>query len=81
MSDTIPLKKPTNFIHNKINTDLDSGLHSSIITRFPPHKISKHVVLPPYLTVSGPGHGMLPRVPQNLMLNVVDLTIIEISTY
>ncbi|MDA9871938.1 glutamine--tRNA ligase/YqeY domain fusion protein [Candidatus Thioglobus sp.] len=36
MSDTIPLKKPTNFIHNKINTNLDSGLHSSIITRFPP---------------------------------------------
>jgi len=36
MSDTIPLKKPTNFIRNKINTDIDSGLHSSVITRFPP---------------------------------------------
>ncbi len=36
MSDTIPLKKPTNFIRNQINTDLDSGLHSSVITRFPP---------------------------------------------
>jgi len=36
MSDTIPLKKSTNFIRNQINTDLDSGLHSSVITRFPP---------------------------------------------
>ena len=36
MSDTIPLKKPTNFIRNQINTDLDSKLHSSVITRFPP---------------------------------------------
>jgi len=36
MSDTIPLKKPTNFIRNQINTDLNSGLHSSVITRFPP---------------------------------------------
>jgi len=36
MSDTIPLKKPTNFIRNQINTDLDSGLYSSVITRFPP---------------------------------------------
>jgi len=36
MSDTIPLNKPTNFIRNKINTDIESGLHSSVITRFPP---------------------------------------------
>jgi glutaminyl-tRNA synthetase len=36
MSDNIPLKKPTNFIRNQINTDLDSGLHDSVITRFPP---------------------------------------------
>ena len=36
MSDTTPLKKPTNFIRNQINSDLDSGLHSSVITRFPP---------------------------------------------
>jgi len=36
MSNTIPLKKPTNFIRNKINTDLDSGLHSCVVTRFPP---------------------------------------------
>ena len=36
MSDTIPLKKPTNFIRNKINTDIESGLHSSVFTRFPP---------------------------------------------
>jgi glutaminyl-tRNA synthetase len=36
MSDTIPLKKPTNFIRNQINTNLDSRLHSSVITRFPP---------------------------------------------
>jgi len=36
MSDTIPLIKPTNFIRNQINKDLDSGLHSSVQTRFPP---------------------------------------------
>ena len=36
MSDNIPLKKPTNFIRNQINTDLDSELHSPVITRFPP---------------------------------------------
>ncbi|MDB9950683.1 glutamine--tRNA ligase/YqeY domain fusion protein [Candidatus Thioglobus sp.] len=36
MCDTIPLKKPTNFIRNQINIDLDSRLHSSVITRFPP---------------------------------------------
>jgi len=36
MSNTIPLKKPTNFIRNQINADLDSGLQCSVITRFPP---------------------------------------------
>ncbi|MDA9058192.1 glutamine--tRNA ligase/YqeY domain fusion protein [Candidatus Thioglobus sp.] len=36
MSDLIPPIKSTNFIRNKINSDLDSGLHSSVITRFPP---------------------------------------------
>ena len=36
---------------------------ASIITLLEPQKISKQVVLPPYLTVSGPGQGMLPRVP------------------
>jgi len=36
MSDTIPLIRPTNFIRNQINFDLDSGLHSSVCTRFPP---------------------------------------------
>jgi len=36
MSGSIPTIKPTNFIRNKINTDLDSGLHCSVITRFPP---------------------------------------------
>ena len=36
MSDNIQLKKPTNFIRNQINIDLDSGLHNSVITRFPP---------------------------------------------
>jgi len=36
MSDTISLIKPTNFIRNQINSDIDSGLHSSVITRFPP---------------------------------------------
>jgi glutaminyl-tRNA synthetase len=29
-------EKPTNFIRNIINEDLSSGIHSSIITRFPP---------------------------------------------
>ena len=28
--------KPTNFIRNKINTDLLTGKHKSVITRFPP---------------------------------------------
>jgi hypothetical protein len=28
------------------------------------------VVLPPYLTVSDPGQGMLPRVPHNLSENL-----------
>jgi len=36
MSDAIPIIKPTNFIRNQINSDIDSGLHSSVITRFPP---------------------------------------------
>jgi len=36
MSDLTPLIKSTNFIRNKINSDLDSGLYSSVITRFPP---------------------------------------------
>jgi len=36
MSDTIPIVMPTNFIRNQINRDLDSRLHSSVITRFPP---------------------------------------------
>jgi len=36
MSDLIPPIKSTNFIRNQINIDLDSGLHSSVITRFPP---------------------------------------------
>ena len=36
MSDTIPSVKPTNFIRNQINIDIDSGLHSSVLTRFPP---------------------------------------------
>ena len=36
MSDLTPPIKSTNFIRNKINSDLDSGLHSSVITRFPP---------------------------------------------
>ena len=36
MSNTTPQIKPTNFIRNQINTDLSSGLHSSILTRFPP---------------------------------------------
>ncbi len=36
MSDSIPAIKSTNFIRNHINNDLDSGLHSSVKTRFPP---------------------------------------------
>jgi len=36
MSDTIPIKKPANFIRNIINADINSGVHSSILTRFPP---------------------------------------------
>ena len=36
MSDSSPAIKPTNFVRNRINDDLDSGLHSSIKTRFPP---------------------------------------------
>ena len=35
MSDNSPVKT-TNFIRNQINEDLDSNLHSSIQTRFPP---------------------------------------------
>jgi hypothetical protein len=50
------------------------------MTLFSPHIISKQVVLPPYLTVSGPGHGILPRVPQNFMLKDVGFVIIEIYT-
>ncbi|MDB9828929.1 glutamine--tRNA ligase [Candidatus Thioglobus sp.] len=36
MSDNTPIDKPVNFIRHQINDDLDSGLHSSIQTRFPP---------------------------------------------
>jgi len=36
MNNAIPIIEPTNFIRNQINTDLDSGLQSSVITRFPP---------------------------------------------
>ena len=36
MSTKTSLVKPTNFIRNQINNDLDSGLHSSVQTRFPP---------------------------------------------
>jgi len=36
MSDTNLEDKPTNFIRNQINNDLEIGLHSSIKTRFPP---------------------------------------------
>ena len=36
MSDNVQIIKPTNFIRNQINTDLDSKLHNSIHTRFPP---------------------------------------------
>ena len=49
---------------------------ASMMILFEPQVISKQVVLPPYLTVSGPGHGMLPRVPQNLSLNRVESDII-----
>jgi len=36
MSDIKPLSSSANFIRNKIIIDLDSGLHSSVLTRFPP---------------------------------------------
>ncbi len=36
MSDNTPTDKPINFIRHQINDDLDSGLHTSIQTRFPP---------------------------------------------
>lgn len=36
MSENTPTDKPVNFIRHQINDDLDSGLHSSIQTRFPP---------------------------------------------
>ena len=36
MRSLIPPIKSNNFIRNQINIDLDSGLHSSVITRFPP---------------------------------------------
>ena len=36
MSDNVQIINPNNFIRNQINTDLDSGLHNSILTRFPP---------------------------------------------
>jgi glutaminyl-tRNA synthetase len=36
MSDKNTIDKPVNFIRHQINDDLDSGLHSSIQTRFPP---------------------------------------------
>ena len=36
MSDNTPIEKPINFIRHQINSDLDSGLHASIQTRFPP---------------------------------------------
>ncbi len=36
MSDTNLAKRSTNFIHNQIINDLETGLHSSIKTRFPP---------------------------------------------
>jgi hypothetical protein len=35
MSDKSTTNKPINFIRHQINDDLDSGLHSSIQTRFP----------------------------------------------
>ena len=36
MNNRIPMEVATNFIRNQINDDLDSGLHSSVQTRFPP---------------------------------------------
>ena len=36
MSDNVQIIKPTNFIRNQINNDLDSGLHSSVQKRLPP---------------------------------------------
>ena len=36
---------------------------------------NQEVVLPPYFTVPGPGHGMLPRVPHSLSENVDELGI------
>ncbi|AXE61659.1 glutamine--tRNA ligase/YqeY domain fusion protein [Candidatus Thioglobus sp. NP1] len=36
MSDKAPLTKNTNFIRNQINNDLESKLHNSVHTRFPP---------------------------------------------
>ncbi len=36
MSSFFPAIKSTNFIRNQINNDLDSGLYSSVQTRFPP---------------------------------------------
>ena len=36
MSGSIPAIKSTNFIRNHINNDIDSRLHSSVKTRFPP---------------------------------------------
>jgi glutaminyl-tRNA synthetase len=36
MGDKNTTSKPVNFIRHQINDDLDSGLHSSIQTRFPP---------------------------------------------
>ena len=36
MGDKDSTNKPVNFIRHQINDDLDSGLHSSIQTRFPP---------------------------------------------
>ncbi|MDC9714235.1 MAG: glutamine--tRNA ligase/YqeY domain fusion protein [Gammaproteobacteria bacterium] len=36
MSDNTPIEKPINFIRHQLNDDLDSGLHKSIQTRFPP---------------------------------------------
>ena len=36
MSNNTPTDKPINFIRHQINDDLDSKLHGSIQTRFPP---------------------------------------------
>ena len=36
MSDKDTVNKPVNFIRHQINDDLNSGLHSTIQTRFPP---------------------------------------------